>query len=70
MNRQILFDGHLMDGPFLTRGDGINCRNNNELAPRGLFDGCLTEGGRPELDQSGNESTENTDRHEKEYSFP
>ena len=45
MNRQILFDGHLMDDPFLMRWDGINCRNNNELSSRGLFDGCLTEGG-------------------------
>lgn len=45
MNRQILFDGHLMDDPFLMREDGINCRNNNELSSRGLFDGCLTEGG-------------------------
>ncbi len=45
MSTRVLFDGHLMDGPFSMGGVGVNCRNNKELVLLGLFDGCLTERG-------------------------
>lgn len=45
MSKRVLFDGHLMDGPFSMGDVGVNYRNNKELVLRSLFDGCLTERG-------------------------